>query len=72
MEGVVSVFPNKKLQLQTTASWDFMGLKEGKNTKRNLAVESDTIVGVSGGATLVERGAAAPDKTKYLSKSLSN
>ncbi|KAL0824208.1 hypothetical protein Bca101_047885 [Brassica carinata] len=46
MEGVVSVFPNKKLQLQTTASWDFMGLKEGKNTKRNLAVESDTIVGV--------------------------
>ncbi|KAF8049040.1 hypothetical protein N665_2318s0006 [Sinapis alba] len=46
MEGVVSVFPNKRLQLQTTASWDFMGLKEGKNTKRNLAVESDTIVGV--------------------------
>ncbi|CDY32681.1 BnaA02g07430D [Brassica napus] len=46
MEGVVSVFPNKKLQLQTTASWDFMGLKEGKNTKRNLAIESDTIIGV--------------------------
>ncbi|KAF8049041.1 hypothetical protein N665_2318s0007 [Sinapis alba] len=46
MEGVVSVFPTKKLQLQTTASWDFMGLKEGKNTKRNLAVESDTIVGI--------------------------
>nr|VDD20830.1 unnamed protein product [Brassica oleracea] len=46
MEGVVSVFRSKKLQIQTTASWDFMGLKEGKNTKRNLAVESDTIVGV--------------------------
>ncbi|KAG2310895.1 hypothetical protein Bca52824_022452 [Brassica carinata] len=46
MDGVVSVFPNKKLQLQTTASWDFMGLKEGKNTKRNLAVESDTIIGL--------------------------
>ncbi|KAJ4911077.1 Subtilase family protein [Raphanus sativus] len=46
MEGVVSVFPNKKLQLHTTASWDFMGLKEGKKTKRNLAVESNTIVGV--------------------------
>ncbi|XP_019095804.1 PREDICTED: subtilisin-like protease SBT4.7 isoform X2 [Camelina sativa] len=46
MEGVVSVFPNKKLQLQTTASWDFMGLKEGTNTKRNLAIESDTIIGM--------------------------
>ncbi|XP_013620395.1 PREDICTED: cucumisin-like [Brassica oleracea var. oleracea] len=46
MEGVVSVFRSKKLQIQTTASWAFMGLKEGKNTKRNLAVESDTIVGV--------------------------
>ncbi|VVB16516.1 unnamed protein product [Arabis nemorensis] len=46
MEGVVSVFPNKNYKIQTTRSWDFMGLKEGKNTKRNLAVESDTIVGV--------------------------
>ncbi|CAH2069452.1 unnamed protein product [Thlaspi arvense] len=46
MEGVVSVFPNKKLQLQTTVSWDFMGLKEGKGTKRNPTVESDTIIGV--------------------------
>ncbi|KAL1206712.1 Subtilisin-like protease SBT4.13 [Cardamine amara subsp. amara] len=46
MEGVVSVFPSKKLQIQTTASWDFMGLKEGKTTKRNLAIESDTIIGV--------------------------
>ncbi|CAH2034302.1 unnamed protein product [Thlaspi arvense] len=46
MEGVVSVFPNKKLKLQTTTSWDFMGLKEGKRTKRNPAVESDIIIGV--------------------------
>ncbi|XP_009126731.2 subtilisin-like protease SBT4.8 [Brassica rapa] len=46
MEGVVSVFRSKKLQIQTTASWDFMGLKEGNNTKRNLAVESDTIIGL--------------------------
>ncbi|AED97141.1 subtilase 4.12 [Arabidopsis thaliana] len=45
-EGVVSVFPNKILQLHTTTSWDFMGVKEGKNTKRNLAIESDTIIGV--------------------------
>ncbi|CAH2072108.1 unnamed protein product [Thlaspi arvense] len=49
MEGVVSVFPNINYELQTTASWDFMGLKEGKSTKRNLAVESDTIVGVFDG-----------------------
>ncbi|XP_019095865.1 PREDICTED: subtilisin-like protease SBT4.13 isoform X1 [Camelina sativa] len=46
MDGVVSVFPNKMLQLQTTSSWDFMGLKEGKRTKRNPTVESDTIIGV--------------------------
>ncbi|KFK27430.1 hypothetical protein AALP_AA8G381500 [Arabis alpina] len=46
MDGVVSVFPNKKLQLQTTSSWDFMGLKEGKKTNRNPTVESDTIIGV--------------------------
>ncbi|KAH0896374.1 hypothetical protein HID58_045942 [Brassica napus] len=46
MEGVVSVFLNKNLQLQTTTSWDFMGLKKGKATNRNLAVESNTIIGV--------------------------
>ncbi|EOA14512.1 hypothetical protein CARUB_v10027732mg [Capsella rubella] len=46
MEGVVSVFPSKNYKLQTTASWDFMGMKEGKSTKRNLAIESDTIIGV--------------------------
>ncbi|EOA13157.1 hypothetical protein CARUB_v10026176mg [Capsella rubella] len=49
MEGVVSVFPNKKLKLQTTASWDYVGLKEGKGTKRNPSVESDTIIGVLDG-----------------------
>ncbi|WZZ21636.1 hypothetical protein YC2023_123023 [Brassica napus] len=46
MKGVVSVFPNKMLQLHTTQSWDFMGLKQGKGTKRNPSVESDTIIGV--------------------------
>ncbi|KAJ4911060.1 subtilase 4.13 [Raphanus sativus] len=52
MEGVVSVFPNKNLQLQTTTSWDFMGLKEGRAANRNLAVESNTIIGViDGGIT---------------------
>ncbi|KAL1213994.1 Subtilisin-like protease SBT4.13 [Cardamine amara subsp. amara] len=52
MEGVVSVFTNKKLQLHTTMSWDFMGLKEGHKTKRNPSIESDTIIGViDGGIT---------------------
>ncbi|KAG5409012.1 hypothetical protein BRARA_B01116 [Brassica rapa] len=46
IEGVVSVFPSKNLQLQTTTSWDFMGLKKGKAANRNLAVESNTIIGV--------------------------
>ncbi|KAL1213989.1 Subtilisin-like protease SBT4.13 [Cardamine amara subsp. amara] len=52
MEGVVSVFTNKKLQLHTTMSWDFMGLKEEQKTKRNPTMESDTIIGViDGGIT---------------------
>lgn len=46
MEDVVSVFPSKNLKIQTTASWDFMGLKEGKRAKRHLSIESDIIIGV--------------------------
>nr|VDC97123.1 unnamed protein product [Brassica oleracea] len=45
-EDVVSVFPSKTLKLQTTASWDFVGLKKGKRAKRNPSIESDTIIGV--------------------------
>ncbi|KAK1586714.1 hypothetical protein Q3G72_005374 [Acer saccharum] len=44
MEGVVSVFPSKSLQLQTTRSWDFMGFSE--TVKRNPTGESDVIIGV--------------------------
>ncbi|KAE9622117.1 hypothetical protein Lal_00032903 [Lupinus albus] len=44
MEGVVSVFPNRKLQLHTTRSWDFLGLV--KSVKRSRAKESDVVVGV--------------------------
>ncbi|KAL1559786.1 cucumisin-like [Salvia divinorum] len=29
MEGVISVFPNRKLNLHTTRSWDFMGFSRG-------------------------------------------
>jgi len=42
----VSVFPSRKLKLQTTSSWNFMGLKEGIKTKRTRSIESDTIIGV--------------------------
>ncbi|MED6208028.1 hypothetical protein PIB30_041286 [Stylosanthes scabra] len=44
MEGVVSVFPSRTLQLQTTRSWDFMGFQE--SIQRNSAGESDVIIGV--------------------------
>ncbi|MED6209236.1 hypothetical protein PIB30_052760 [Stylosanthes scabra] len=43
MEGVVSVFPSRTLQLQTTRSWDFMGFQE--STQRNSTGESDVIIG---------------------------
>ncbi|KAI9156156.1 hypothetical protein LWI28_001389 [Acer negundo] len=43
MNGVVSVFPNKKLKLHTTRSWDFMGFSQ--NVER-ATTESDVIIGV--------------------------
>uniref|UniRef100_A0A251S4Y6 Putative peptidase S8, subtilisin-related protein n=1 Tax=Helianthus annuus TaxID=4232 RepID=A0A251S4Y6_HELAN len=42
--GVVSVFPSRKLLLQTTRSWDFMGLSQ--RIERRPEVESDNIIGV--------------------------
>ncbi|KAL2326646.1 hypothetical protein Fmac_025704 [Flemingia macrophylla] len=43
LEGVVSVFENRKSVLQTTKSWDFIGFPQ--NVKRS-SIESDIIVGV--------------------------
>ncbi|XP_027364352.1 cucumisin-like [Abrus precatorius] len=43
LDGVVSVFPNKKNKLQTTRSWDFIGFPQ--NVKRTT-IESDIIIGV--------------------------
>ncbi|CAJ1970960.1 unnamed protein product [Sphenostylis stenocarpa] len=43
MDCVVSVFPNKKHQLHTTRSWDFIGVS--KQIQRT-SLESDIIVGV--------------------------
>ncbi|MED6173272.1 hypothetical protein PIB30_057795 [Stylosanthes scabra] len=45
MEGVVSVFPSKTLQTQTTRSWDFLGLPI-KAAKKQQSTESNLVVGV--------------------------
>ncbi|TKY53554.1 Cucumisin protein [Spatholobus suberectus] len=42
LDGVVSVFPNKKNKLHTTRSWDFIGFSQ--NVKRTN-IESDIMVG---------------------------
>ncbi|KAK9050968.1 hypothetical protein SSX86_027593 [Deinandra increscens subsp. villosa] len=42
--GIISVFPCKKSQVQTTRSWDFMGMST--TVERHLDVESDIIIGV--------------------------
>ncbi|XP_073144431.1 subtilisin-like protease SBT4.14 [Henckelia pumila] len=44
MDEVVSVFPNQYRKLHTTKSWEFLGLTP--DSKRNLEVESDVIVGL--------------------------
>ncbi|KAK1425829.1 hypothetical protein QVD17_21190 [Tagetes erecta] len=44
ISGIISVFPCQKSQLQTTRSWDFIGLLT--TTERRISVESDIIIGV--------------------------
>ncbi|KAL7083282.1 hypothetical protein ACP275_14G151300 [Erythranthe tilingii] len=44
MEEVVSIFPNRYHKLDTTKSWEFIGLK--LTSKRNLEIESNIIVGL--------------------------
>ncbi|XP_057980301.1 subtilisin-like protease SBT4.14 [Malania oleifera] len=44
MERVASVFPNRYHKLQTTRSWDFIGLPQ--NARRKLKMESDIVVGL--------------------------
>ncbi|XVF19979.1 hypothetical protein REPUB_Repub11eG0158100 [Reevesia pubescens] len=44
MKEVVSVFPNRILDLHTTRSWDFMGLNN--TVRRNPTTESNVIIGV--------------------------
>ncbi|AET01121.1 subtilisin-like protease SBT4.8 [Medicago truncatula] len=44
MRGVVSVFPSREYHLQTTRSWDFLGLPQ--SIKRSQTAESDLVIGV--------------------------
>ncbi|XP_020266002.1 subtilisin-like protease SBT4.3 [Asparagus officinalis] len=44
MEGIVSVFPSKTLQLHTTRSWDFLGFSE--TATRHSPRDSDIIIGM--------------------------
>lgn len=44
MRGVVSVFPNQDFHVQTTRSWDFVGLPH--SFKRYQTIESDLVIGV--------------------------
>ncbi|KAK9727173.1 hypothetical protein RND81_05G263300 [Saponaria officinalis] len=44
LKEVVSVFPSRMLQLQTTRSWDYLGLPQP--TPEQLNAESDVIIGV--------------------------
>jgi hypothetical protein len=44
MKDVVSVFPSQEYHLQTTRSWDFLGLLQ--SIKRSKTVESDLVIGV--------------------------
>ncbi|XP_042479728.1 subtilisin-like protease SBT4.10 [Macadamia integrifolia] len=44
IEGVVSVFPSRTLQLHTTRSWDFLGFPT--TVRRMPTIESDTIIGM--------------------------
>ncbi|XP_047340222.1 subtilisin-like protease SBT4.3 [Impatiens glandulifera] len=49
-KGVVSIFKRQQLQLQTTRSWDYIGLS--LNVSRNPIIESDIIIGhFDGGVT---------------------
>ena len=47
LKEVVSIFPSKFYQTQTTRSWEFIGFSETMN--RKLSIESDTVVGVIDG-----------------------
>jgi len=44
MRGVVSVFPSQEFHLQTTRSWEFLGLPH--SFKRDQTIESSLVIGV--------------------------
>ncbi|XP_019099670.1 PREDICTED: subtilisin-like protease SBT4.5 [Camelina sativa] len=46
MDEVVSMFPNRIHQLQTTSSWNFLGLKEDERAHSHSSTEINIIIGV--------------------------
>ncbi|GLT28887.1 hypothetical protein SLA2020_037900 [Shorea laevis] len=64
-EDVVSVFPNRKMQLQTTISWDFMDFSE--QVKRST-LEGDIIVGVFDTGIRRNRKVSAMQTSVHLQK----
>ncbi|RHN66920.1 putative cucumisin [Medicago truncatula] len=44
MKGVISVFPSEEFHIQTTRSWDFLGLRQ--SIKRDQIIETDLVIGV--------------------------
>ena len=43
MEGVISVIPNRKFQLHTTRSWDFVGFSKSQLSEPQ---EEEVIIGL--------------------------
>jgi len=44
MNGVVSIFPSEEFHIETTRSWDFLGLRQ--SIKRDQIMETDLVIGV--------------------------
>ncbi|WOH01386.1 hypothetical protein DCAR_0520768 [Daucus carota subsp. sativus] len=60
-KGVVSVFPNRRLQLHTTRSWDFLGLPRSDPLK---PTEGNVIVG------MLDTGSLWPESKSFQDESL--
>ncbi|KAL5554861.1 hypothetical protein UlMin_037097 [Ulmus minor] len=60
MRGVISVMPNRKLELHTTRSWDFTGLSKSKVSS---SLQGDVIIG------LIDTG-AWPESESFSDKNM--
>ncbi|XP_047319834.1 subtilisin-like protease SBT4.3 [Impatiens glandulifera] len=65
-EGIVSVFESRKLQVQTTRSWDFMGLS--LKIPRSPSIESDIIIGHIDTGVLPELKSLSDHNLRHIPK----